>query len=465
MGTTLIKNGNIVTATDRYTADILCDGGVIKAIGQNLSAPSGAEVVDASGQYVFPGGVDAHTHMELPFMGTVSADDFYTGTAAGVAGGTTSIIDFIIPNRKQSLIDARDFWMKNAEKSVADYAFHMAVTWFDESVERHMHQVFNDNGITSFKTFMAYTGAIGVDDQELIQIMRTARKLGALVTAHCEHGYAVVELQKRLIAEGKKEAKYHAESRPSWIEGEATHRAITLARAQGIPVYIVHLTAKEALDAVVTARKEGLLVWAETCPQYLLLDDSVYEKRDFEGSATDAADYVMSPPIRPKGHQEALWAGLAAGLIHTVATDHCPFTHQQKLAGKDDFTRIPNGAAGVQDRLSLMWTYGVERGRITPEQFVNACSTLPAKVFNLYPKKGAILVGSDADLVVFDATTRGKISAKTHKHNCDRSIFEGFETKGQVTHTLVRGELAYKDGDLRVTRGNGRYLRRDLPKA
>lgn len=452
-----LKQGTIVTANDQYVGDVYCDGGVIKAVGAKLDVPSGAQVIDCGGQYVMPGGVDAHTHMELPFMGTVSADDFYTGTAAGVAGGTTSIIDFIIPNRNQSLIEARNFWMKNAEKACADYAFHMAVTWFNESVEREMHQVFRDDGISSFKTFMAYTGAIGVDDKELIGIMGVAKKLGALVTAHCEHGLAVQDLQKRLMAEGKKEPKYHAQSRPSWIEGEATHRAIVLARTHGIPVYIVHLTAKEALDAVIHARQDGQLVWAETCPQYLLLDDSVYERPDFESAA-----YVMSPPIRPKGHQEALWAALAAGLVHTVATDHCPFTQEQKRAGANDFTRIPNGAAGIQDRLALMHTYGVVKGRITLQQFVNACSTLPAKIFNMYPRKGSLNVGADADVVVFDPTRTGKISAKTHKHNCDRNIFEGFDTKGAVTHTLVRGELAYKDGDLRTKRGHGRYIKRPL---
>jgi dihydropyrimidinase len=451
----LIRQGQVISATDRKVADILCENGVIAAVGSSLDVPTGTRVIDAGGQYVLPGGVDAHTHMELPFMGTVSADDFYTGTAAGIAGGTTTIIDFIIPNRNQSLLEARNTWMKNAEKSAADYGFHMAVTWFNESVAREMTHVYENDGISSFKTFMAYTGAIGVDDAELIGIMAHAKKLGALVTAHCEHGQAVIDLQRRLIAEGKREPKHHAQSRPSWIEGEATNRAIILARAQGIPVYIVHLTSKEALDAVVRARQEGQLVWAETCPQYLLLDDSVYEKPNFEGSA-----YVMSPPIRSKGHQEALWAGLAAGLIHTVATDHCPFTHAQKLAGKDDFTRIPNGAAGVQDRMGLMYTHGVMKGRLTLEQLVNATSTLPAKIFNLYPKKGTIAVGSDADLVVYDPNGSRTISAKTHAHHCDRSIFEGFVLEGNVTHTLVRGNIAYENGDLRAERGFGRYLRR-----
>ncbi|MBL9105249.1 MAG: dihydropyrimidinase [Myxococcales bacterium] len=453
---TVVRNGTIVTALDQYVADVYCEGGIIRAIGPNLDVPAGAEVVDANGQYVFPGGIDAHTHMELPFMGTVSADDFYTGTAAGVAGGTTTIIDFVIPSRNQSLIEARDFWFNNARKAVADYAFHMAVTWYGEQVEREMRQVHRENGITSFKVFMAYTGAIGVDDDEMIGVIDTAASLNALVTAHCEHGLAVQALQKKLVAAGKTAPKYHAESRPSWVEGEATGRAIMLAKCSGQPIYIVHLTCKESMDAVVRARQDGQLVWVETCPQYLLLDDSVYDKPDFEGAA-----YVMSPPIRPRGHQEPLWAALSAGLIHTVATDHCPFRqHDQKAMGKDNFCKIPNGAAGIENRMPLMYTYGVATGRLTLQQFVDVCCTRPAKIFGLYPRKGAVAVGSDADLFVYDPAPTSTISASTHRHNCDRNIFEGFAIQGAVTHTIVAGRVQYKHGDLRVERGAGRYLPR-----
>ncbi len=452
----IIKGGQIVTASDRYVADVLCDDGIIVAIGADLDAPAGAEVIDASGQYVFPGGIDAHTHMELPFMGTVSADDFFTGTAAGIAGGTTTIIDFIIPNRNQSLIEARENWFAKSAKACGDYAFHMAVTWFSEQVDREMRQVFNDNGISSFKTFMAYTGAIGVDDEELISIIDTAGDLGALVTAHCEHGQAVIAMQKKLLEQGKTAPKYHARSRPTWVEGEATNRAIMLAKNAGQPVYIVHLTCKESMDAVYRARKEGQLVWVETCPQYLLLDDSVYDKPDFEGAA-----YVMSPPIRPAGHQEYLWNGLALGAIHTVATDHCPFRQaDQKSMGKGDFTKIPNGAAGIENRLALMYTYGVMEGRLTLEQFVDVCCTRPAKIFNLYPRKGAVLVGSDADLVVYDPAASGTISARDHHHQVDRNIFEGFAIQGAVSHTVANGRVQYAAGDLRVERGAGRYLPR-----
>ena len=452
----VIRGGEIITPLDRYTADIYCEDGLIKAIGPDLDVPADAEVVDAAGQLVFPGGIDAHTHMELPFMGTTSADDFFTGTAAGIAGGTTSIIDFIIPARNQSLLEARDFWMNNAAKACADYAFHMAVTWFGEQVEKEMRQVHAENGITSFKTFMAYTGAIGVDDDELIGVIDTAGSLGALVTTHCEHGLAVQSLQRKLIAQGKTAPKYHPRSRPTWVEGEATHRAITLARCSGQPIYIVHLTCKESMDAVTRAREEGVTVFVETCPQYLLLDDSVYDTDDFEGAA-----YVMSPPIRPKGHQEVLWNALSCGMIQHVATDHCPFRQEdQKSMGKDDFTKIPNGAAGIENRLALMYTYGVATGRISLHQFVDVCCTQPAKIFGLYPRKGAIRVGADADIVVYDPKASSTISAKTHRHHVDRNIFEGFKIEGGVSHTLVGGRIAFKEGDLRVVRGAGRYLPR-----
>lgn len=465
----VIRNGTIVTSTDQVVADVYCDAGVIKAIGKNLDVPAGTQVVDGSGQYVFPGGIDAHTHMEMPFMGTTSCDDFYTGTAAGVAGGTTTILDFIIPNRNQSLLEARDFWMNNAKKAVADYGFHMAVTWFNESVKKEMQHVFRNDGIQSFKTFMAYRGAIGVDDVELLGVLDTAHDLGALVTTHCEHGDAVVALQNRLAERGLKEPKWHAASRPSYLEGEATNRVIQLARAAGDarnghqataaetqPIYIVHLTCKESMDAVYRARQVGQPVLVETCPQYLLLDDSVYEKPDFEGAA-----YVMSPPIRPKGHQEVLWNAMATGGIQTVATDHCPFRQaDQKIAGKDDFRKIPNGAAGIENRMALMYTYGVAKKRITLQQFVDVTSTQAAKIFGLYPRKGAIQVGSDADLVLYDPKGTGKISAKTHHMKVDRNIFEGFELSGKVATTVVNGRVQWQDGDLRVERGAGRYLKR-----
>jgi len=455
----LIKNGEIVTASERFVGDVYCEGGKIKAVGTNLEkASSQDEVIDASGQYIFPGGVDAHVHMELGFMGTVSSDDFETGTAAGVAGGTTSIIDFVIPNRNQPILDALEDWHAKADKAVADYAFHMAITWFGDQTAKDMQTCVRDHGIPSFKTFMAYKGAIGVDDAELINVMRTAKDLGALVTAHCEHGDAVLALQKQYMGEGKVEPKFHAMSRPTYVEGEATNRAITLARLSGTPVYIVHLTCQEALNAVTEARLRGQAVFAETCTQYLLLDDSVYEKPEFEGAA-----YVMSPPIRPKGNQDPLWAALSSGMLQVVATDHCPFNLKgQKDMGREDFTKIPNGAAGIQNRLGLLWTYGVETGRLDINRFVDIFSTQPAKIFGLYPRKGTIMPGSDADLVVYDPTTESVISAKTHLHKCDRNIFEGFALKGKPTHVVVNGRVQYKEGDLKVERGAGRYIKRKL---
>ncbi|HSN97282.1 MAG TPA: dihydropyrimidinase [Candidatus Nanopelagicales bacterium] len=455
----LIKNGEIITASDRFVGDVYCEGGTIAAVGPALEKRHADDrVIDASGQIILPGGVDAHVHMELPFMGTESSDDFETGTAAGVAGGTTSIIDFVIPARGQHLLDGLSMWREKAEKAVSDYALHMAVTWFSDRTLSEMETCVREHGITSFKTFMAYRGAIGIEDPELIQVMETSARLGSLVTVHAEHGDAVVALQQRYLREGKTAPKYHAMSRPSPVEGEATARAIMLARLMGNPVYIVHVTCKEAVDAIVEARTRGQVVMAETCPQYLLLNDSVYDKPDFEGAA-----YVMSPPIRPKGHQDVLWAALAAGHIQTMATDHCPFNQVgQKDMGKDSFAKIPNGAAGIENRLGLLWTYGVVEGRIDVHRFVDLFATQPAKIFGLYPKKGAIVPGADADVVVFDPTVSDVISAKTHHHRCDRSIFEGFTVKGKPTHVIVNGRVQFQDGKLDVQRGAGRYLPRKI---
>lgn len=454
----LIKNGTIVTAIDKYQGDVYCDGGKIVAIGIDLEAGSTDQTIDASGQYVFPGGLDPHVHMELSFMGTVSADDFETGTAAGVAGGTTSIIDFVIPARNQDLMEALDAWHDKAGKSVADYAFHMAVTWWGEQTAEWMHRCVHEKGIPSFKTFMAYRGVIGVDDIELIEIMRCAKELGGLVTVHAEHGDMVVHLQDKLMSEGHSAPKYHALSRPPEFEGEATHRAIVMSEMVQQPLYVVHVTCREAVEAVKEARHRGLSVYGETCTQYLLLDDSVYDKPEFEGAA-----YVMSPPIRPLGHQEVLWNALKAGTLQVVATDHCPFNqHGQKDMGKDDFRNIPNGAAGIEHRLALLYTYGVLEGRLDLHQFVDLTSTRAAKIFGLYPRKGAIAVGSDADLVVWDPAATGTISAATHHHKCDRNIFEGFETRGAPSYVIADGRVQFHEGDLRVEKGAGTYLKRSL---
>jgi dihydropyrimidinase len=454
----IIRNGTLVTALDKSVGDVLCRDGQIVAIGRNLDAASDDHVIDASGQYVFPGGLDPHVHMELPFMGTVSADDFETGTAAGVAGGTTSIIDFVIPGRNDSYPDTLKWWYEKAEKSVADYAFHQAITWWGDETADFMKRCVQEEGIPSFKTFMAYRGAIGIDDVELIHAMKTARQLGGLITVHAEHGDMVVELQNKLFDEGKRDPRAHAMSRPAPVEGEATARAIMLGRMTKEPVYIVHVTCVQSVQAIAEARQRGQEVYGETCPQYLLLEDSVYDKPDFEGAA-----YVMSPPIRPRGHQEPLWAALKSGVLQTVATDHCPFNQKgQKDAGKDDFRIIPNGAAGIENRLGLMYTYGVLEGRIDLHQFVDLTSTRAAKLFGMYPRKGSLTVGADADIVVFDPEATGTISAKTHHHKVDRSIFEGFELRGKASHVVVNGRVQYDKGNLKVERGAGRYVKRTL---
>jgi dihydropyrimidinase len=458
----LIKNGDIVTAGDRFVADVYCDGGTIVAIGKDLEKRGAKDtVIDASGQFVFPGMIDPHVHMELPFMGTVSADDFESGTAAGIAGGTTSIIDFVIPNRGQSLLEGLEIWKERSKKAVADHTFHMAITGWGDKTADEMRAVV-EHGITSFKVFMAYKGAIMVDDGELYQVMKHAAKLGAVVTVHAENGDAIWHLQKELLAKGDLGPEFHPVSRPSSVEGEATGRALMMARLHGATAYIVHMTCREAVEALVRAKLDGQRCYGETCPQYLLLDDTVFTKPDFGGSA-----YVMSPPIRPGhlGHHDALWRGLTNGMLDSVGTDHCPFTHQQKLAGREDFTKIPNGAAGVEDRLQLLYTYGVADGRFDLQRMVALASTNPAKIFGLYPRKGTVAVGADADLVVYDPTWSGTRSAKTHHSKCDRSIFEGFKVRGRPTHVIVNGRVRFADGTLDVERGAGRFLARKPMRA
>jgi dihydropyrimidinase len=452
----VIRKGEVVSALDRYVADVYCNKGVIESIGQSLQVPAGTQELDASGCFVFPGAIDAHTHMELPVGDLTSADDFFTGTAAAAAGGTTTIIDFISPERGQSLLEARDLWYRKAEKACIDYAFHMAVTWFGDEVARDMRQVRRDDGITSFKTYMAYLDSIGVRDAELLRIMEVVADLGALVTVHAENGDVVKELQRQLVAAGNVAPRFHPVSRPPWVEGEAAARALALARCHGVPIYIVHTSTREALEAMSRARLDGQVVYAETCPQYLVLDASAYDQPDFEGAA-----YVLSPPLRPRGHQDALWSALRAGLVQTIATDHCPFRQaDQKVRGKDDFTKIPNGAGGVEDRLRLVYTYGVAPGRLTLQQLVELCCTRPAQIFGLYPQKGAIRTGSDADLVVYDPGPRGTITAAAQQQRTDRNIYEGLAVSGAVRATIARGQVIFGDGALRVRRGAGRYLKR-----
>lgn len=454
----LIKNGTIVTAGSRVTGDIYCDDGKVAAIGLNLDKRyAGDQVLDASGQLVMPGAIDPHVHLALPFMGTVSSDDFENGTACGVAGGTTTLIDFVIPNRGVSLLDGLAEWREKSRIAVADYTYHMAITGWTDRMAEEMKIVVQDKGITSFKVFMAYKNAIMVDDGELYQVMREAARLGAVVTVHAENGEAVFNLQKELVAAGKLGPEYHPVSRPSHVEGEATARALMMARIHGATAYIVHMTCKEAVEALARAKAEGQHCWGETCPQYLLLDDTVFQKPNFE-----AAPFVMSPPIRPRsgGHQEALWAALQSGLISSVGTDHCPFSMEQKRMGKDNFTLIPNGGNGLEERLAVMYTCGVKAGRITLEQMVDQLSTAPARIFGLYPRKGTIAVGADADIVVYNPTGERTITAKNHVSKSDRNIFEGFKVTGQPTWVVVNGRVQFDNGNLKVEKGAGRFLER-----
>jgi dihydropyrimidinase len=458
----LIKNGEIVTAADRYVADILCDGGTIAAIGRNLEKRAASDtVIDASGAFVFPGFIDPHVHMELPFMGTVSADDFESGTASGIAGGTTCIIDFCIPNRGQSLLEGFKIWRERAAKAVADYTFHMAITGWGDRTAEEMRQTVEELGLTSFKVFMAYKGAIMVDDGELYQVMKHAARLGAIVNVHAENGDAVWHLQRELVAAGRLGPEFHPVSRPSSVEGEATNRALMMAKLHGATAYIVHMTCREAVEALVRAKQAGQHCYGETCPQYLLLDDTVFTKPDFGGSA-----YVMSPPIRPGGlgHHDALWRGLTNGMLDVIGTDHCPFTHEQKKMGKDNFTMIPNGAAGVEDRLPILYTFGVCGGHFDLQRMVALGSTHAARIYGLYPRKGTIAVGADADLVIYDPAASGTRSAKTHFSKSDRNIFEGFKIKGGVARTIVNGRVQFSDGKLDVQKGAGRFLPRKVTR-
>ena len=452
----IIRGGTIVNAHGSAKGDVLCDGGKIIAIGVDIDAPSDAEVIDASGQFVMPGGIDPHTHMQLPFMGTVASEDFFTGTAAAMAGGTTSIIDFVIPDPEQPLMEAYNTWRGWAEKASADYAFHVAVTWWDDSVHKDMGTLVNDEGVTSFKHFMAYKNAIMAEDEVLYNSFTRALELGAIPTVHAENGEMVFQLQQKLLAEGKTGPEAHPLSRPPAAEGEAANRAIRMAEVIGSPLYIVHVSTLDALNEIIRAKGEGQQVYGEVLAGHLMIDDSVYKHPDFE----TAAAHVMSPPFRAKEHQVALWKGLQSGALQTTATDHCCFCADQKAAGKDNFTLIPNGTGGVEDRMAVLWTHGVATGRLTKEEFVACTSTNAARIFNLHPRKGIVQAGADADIVVWDPEATRTISVKTHHQKVDFNIFEGMEVKGNPSHTISRGKLTYVQGELRAEKGAGRYQKR-----
>ena len=452
----IIRGGTVITAEHSFRADVLCEGGLIQAIGPDLDAPADAEVVDAGGCYVLPGGIDPHTHMELPFMGTVASEDFFTGTSAGFAGGTTMIIDFAIPNPGQGLLEAYQQWRGWAEKAAGDYSFHVAVTWWDDSVREDMATLCREHGVNSFKHFMAYKGAIMADDEVLVQSFSRARELGALCTVHAENGELVSHLQQEIFERGITGPEGHPLSRPPEVEGEAANRAVRIAQVLDVPLYVVHNSCRESLEAITRAQLEGQRVFGEVLIQHLVIDDSVYRNEDWAA----AAHHVMSPPFRPKGHQDALWRGLQAGMLHTTATDHCCFCTPQKEMGKDDFRKIPNGTGGVEDRMAVLWHHGVRTGRLTPSEFVAVTSTNCARIFNVYPRKGAVAVGSDADLVVWDPEGTRTISAKTHHQNIDFNIYEGLEVTGVPATTVSQGKVVYKDGQLHSVRGAGRYIDR-----
>jgi dihydropyrimidinase len=451
-----IRGGTVVTADRSYRADVLAVDGRIAAIGEGLEAPAGAEVVDAGGCYVMPGGIDPHTHMELPFMGTVASEDFFSGTTAGACGGTTMIIDFVIPNPKQDVMEAYRAWRGWAEKAATDYSFHVAITWWDETVHKAMETLTRDHGVNSFKHFMAYKGAIMADDEVLVNSFTRARELGAICTVHAENGDLVFHLQRELVKKGILGPEGHPLSRPPEVEGEAADRAIRIAQVLDVPLYLVHTSCEDSLKAVTRARLEGQRVFAEALAGHLLIDDSVYRNPDWDY----AAHHVMSPPFRPKQHQEALWRGIQAGMVQTTATDHCCFCTPQKRMGHNNFTQIPNGTGGVEDRMHVLWHHGVNKGRLTPNEFVAITSTNAAKIFNIYPRKGAIEIGADADILVWDPEKRRAISKDTHHQKIDFNIFEGMEVQGINVVTVSQGKVVYQDGDVRTVKGAGRYVNR-----
>jgi len=454
---TVIRNGRIVTAIDDYNADILIEDGKVAMIAKEIDVKADRKI-DAKGRLVIPGGIDPHTHMDLPFGGTSSSDDFETGTRAAAFGGTTTIIDFAVQYKGQSLSQALDVWFKKAEgKASIDYGFHLICTDLPDERLPQMKDMIRQ-GVTSFKLFMAYPGVFLVDDATIYKAMGTASEAGGLICMHAENGVVIDAIVRRAIADGKTAPKYHALTRPTKAEAEGVHRAIALAEIAQSPVYIVHLSCSDSLEEVVRARDKGVPAYAETCPQYLFLDYSVYEKPGFEG-----AKWVMTPPIREKWNQDELWRGLKFNDLQVVSTDHCPFCFkEQKELGKNDFSKIPNGGPGVEHRMSLIYNGGVAEGRISLNRFVEITSTAQAKIFGLFPKKGTIAIGSDADIVIFDPEEEMTISAKTHHMNVDYSCYEGMRVKGVTKTVLSRGELVIEEGKYIGKPGRGQFLKRGL---
>ena len=450
----LIKNGHVVTAVDDYFADILIEDEKIAVIGRQLDMEAD-RTIDASDKLVIPGGIDPHTHMELPFGGTFASDDFKTGTIAAAHGGTTTIIDFAVQYHGESLIQAVDNWHKKAEgKTAIDYGFHLITTDLPDERVPEMRQLINE-GVMSFKLFMAYPGVFLVDDATIYRAMKNAGNWGGLICMHAENGIVINEIIKHALAEGKTAPKYHALTRPTKAEAEGVHRAIAIAEMAEAPVYIVHLSCADSLEEVCEARDRGLPAYAETCPQYLFLDYSLYEREGFEG-----AKWVMTPPLREKWNQDKLWQGLRGNDLQVISTDHCPFCMKEKELGLDDFTKIPNGGPGVEHRMSLIYNGGVAGGRISLNRFVELTSTSAAKIFGLFPRKGTIAVGSDADIVIFDPNEEMTISAETHHMNVDYSAYEGMTVKGVTKTVLSRGRVVIDDGKYVGKPGDGQFLKR-----
>ena len=454
---TLIQGGTVVTAADTYKSDVGIKDGRIAAIAASLPADSARQVLSAAGCYVLPGGIDVHTHLDMPFGGTVSADDFESGTIAAAHGGTTTLIDFAIQGKGQTLRHAFDTWMAKADRKAAiDYAFHCIATDLPDARLEEMDDLVRE-GVSSFKLFMAYPGVLMLDDASIFKAMSRAAKNGALICMHAENGSAIDVIVQRALAEGKTAPKYHALTRPTTAEAEATSRAIALAEMAGAPVYIVHLSCNEALEKVREARDRGLPAYAETCPQYLYLSLENFDVPGFEG-----AKYVFTPPLREKWHQEKLWQGLASDHLQVVSTDHCPFCYkEQKELGKADFTKIPNGGPGIEHRMSLVFSGGVHGKRFSVNRFVELVSTTPARLFGLYPRKGAIAVGADADIVIFDPEKEETISAATHHMRVDYSMFEGIKVKGVPRMVLSAGRLIIDKGKFAGKAGSGRFLKRN----
>ncbi|TPL90578.1 dihydropyrimidinase [Mesorhizobium sp. B2-3-13] len=451
--TKVIKNGTVVTADRTWKADVLMQHGKIVAIGSDLH---GDHEYDATGCYVMPGGIDPHTHLEMPFMGTYSADDFESGTRAALAGGTTMVVDFCLPSPQQSLLEALQMWDNKTSKASCDYSFHMAITWWGKQVFDEMATVV-DKGITSFKHFMAYKGALMVDDDEMYASFQRCADLGALPLVHAENGDVVAALSQKLLAAGNNGPEGHAYSRPPEVEGEATNRAIMIADMAGVPLYVVHVSCEQSHEAIRRARQKGMRVYGEPLIQHLTLDESEYFDKDWD----HAARRVMSPPFRNKLHQDSLWAGLQAGSLQVVATDHCAFTTEQKRFGVGNFTKIPNGTGGLEDRLPVLWTKGVNTGRLTMNEFVAVTSTNIAKILNMYPKKGAIVEGADADIIVWDPKRKKTISSKKQQSVIDYNVFEGVEVTGLPRFVFSRGELSIEEAEVKAKPGHGEFVGRE----